>query len=64
LTEARITIGDKVLTEAQSMTVRVALSSFHVEIWEDDPLGTDEHARQMTDAYRERLAEIMPMVVK
>lgn len=62
--ETRITIGDNCLTEAQSMTVRVAVTSFQWEMADIDALGDDDEGRAMVRAYRERLAEIVPMLVR
>jgi hypothetical protein len=61
--EPTIIIGNKMLTEAQSMTVRVALSNFQLELM-GDPLaiGDDEHGQRMRAAYLARLSEIAPLV--
>ena len=63
MTEATIIIGNTMLTEAQAMTVRVAITDFLAEMNDPNALGDDFHGRAMTKAYRERLCEIIPMMV-
>jgi hypothetical protein len=48
--EARITINDVPLTTLQSMTVRVALATFAMDL-NDAGLGDDEHGTIMTQSY-------------
>jgi hypothetical protein len=60
--EAVVTINGKRLTEAQSMTLRVAISSFGSSST-DGSLGDDEHGMIMAKAYRERSREIFEMMV-
>jgi hypothetical protein len=48
--EASITINGHVLTTAQAMTVRVALSSFSMTL-QDEGCGDDEHGKLMTKGY-------------
>ncbi len=62
MTEPTIIIGDKMLTEGQSMTVRVALNNFLIELQDGDGLGDDEHGRAMTAAYRDRIIEVLRMM--
>lgn len=50
--EPEITVNGTRLTEAQAMTVRVALASF------DTYRGDDEHGRAMSRAYADRLREV------
>jgi hypothetical protein len=54
--EPRITINGSLLTNAQAMTVRVALGSFAMSL--ESGLGDDEHGRAMTAGYKARLNEI------
>ena len=52
MSEARITINDVTLTEAQSMTVRVALEAFASELAANDEVG------DIAALYLERIKEI------
>lgn len=56
MTEAHIVINGNRLTDAQSMTVRVALESFAVTM--ADGLGHDAHGRQMVAGYKESILDI------
>lgn len=58
--EAAITINGVVLTPGQSMTVRVALNSFAMDL-NADGLGDDDHGKTMTRLYLGRVAEIQQM---
>jgi hypothetical protein len=59
--EAFITVNGHALTKSQSMTVRVALSSF-LGILEGEGIGDDEHGKRMEAAYRARLTEIFALM--
>ena len=61
--EPRITINGTELTAGQSMTVRVAISSFIINM-QSDGLGDDEHGKIMTAAYLERAREVEGLLVK
>ena len=56
--ESEIIVNGKILTEAQVMTVRVALNGFSVDL-QDNGLGDDEHGKAMARAYLARLGEII-----
>ena len=56
-TEAKVTVNGIELTEAQSMTLRVALESFALDV-QGDGLGKDAHGRKMAALYRDRIREI------
>jgi hypothetical protein len=43
--------------EGQSMTVRVAITSFAADLLENG-LGDDDHGKKMTAAYLERIGEL------
>ncbi len=58
--EPDITINGQKLTEAQAMTVRVALSDFYTGL--EAGLGDDEHGKRMTAAYRARLEELFRII--
>ena len=60
-TEATITINGKLLTKAQSLSVRVAVSSFIHDLHYVG-LGTDQHGVNMTDEYLSRCREIEPLI--
>jgi hypothetical protein len=62
--EPIITVNGHKLTEAQAMTVRVAIESFAAMLAEDGALGADEHARALTDLYKTRLAQIQIAMYK
>lgn len=59
--EADITISGQPLTEAQSMTVRVALGSFMLGLKEDG-LGDDATGQAIAEGYKQRLAEIITLI--
>jgi hypothetical protein len=57
MAEPKITINGRELTEAQAMTLRVALNSFLSDLAAEG-LGDDEHGKRMTEAYLQRGSEI------
>lgn len=60
MSEPRIHIGDRVLTNAQAMAVRVAVSTFHIEVVSEesrDALGP------IADAYHARLGEVLTIMI-
>jgi hypothetical protein len=61
MAEAFMTINDKPLTAAQSMTVRVALSTFAMDL-HGQGLGDDEHGSTMTEGYLKAIREIYRMM--
>jgi hypothetical protein len=46
------------LSEAQNMTMWVALQSFGSEMEQPDALGTDEHGKAISKSYLQRVREI------
>jgi hypothetical protein len=60
--EPVITMNGRTLTQGQAMTVRVAVCNFQLELREG-VLGIDDHGRHMTNAYRERLAEVAHLML-
>lgn len=62
-TEAQIIINGHALSDAQSMALRVACTSFHGEMSVDGALGEDKHGRQMAALYRERLGEVLHIIL-
>jgi hypothetical protein len=63
LTEPRITINGRLLTEGQAMAVRVAIAAYHQELQDPDHLGTDRDGRRLTHAYRDRLEEVLRFIL-
>lgn len=64
LREAQIVINGVELNFAQSMTIRVAIASFLMDLEDPDHLGEDEHGRIMTQGYRTRATEIQNIIFK
>ncbi len=60
--EADIFINGVKLTPAQSMTVRVAISSLQMSLQEG--LGDDEHGRAMTSRYQKACREINSAILR
>jgi hypothetical protein len=60
MNEPSIRIGDHVLTEAQSMAVRVAVTSFHAETAAE---GCREQLGPIADAYHARLGEVLNIML-
>jgi hypothetical protein len=58
--EPAITINGKPLTNAQAMTVRVALGSFHISLT-GDGLGDDMTGQQLCQGYLYQLQTIFQM---
>jgi hypothetical protein len=55
--EAKVIINGRLLTDAQSMTLRVAIEDFAQSLV-NEGLGDDEHGQRMKAAYLDRIAEI------
>jgi len=64
MTEARIEINGRLLSEAQAMTVRTALTDLSFRMQHEDALGDDEHGRRMVLAYRELATEVLRMMIE
>lgn len=62
--EPTITINGQMLTKGQAMAVRVAITNFHDDMHKADTLGKDEHGLAMTKAYRERLTEVITIILR
>jgi hypothetical protein len=60
--EARIRIGDTLLTYSQSATVRVALNSYLVEMSAPGALGDDERGREMAATYARNCKELLELI--
>lgn len=61
--EAEIVIGGKTLTFAQSMTLRVAISSF-ISDMHTTGCGSDAHGVEMTRLYIARAREIEDQILR
>ncbi len=64
MNEPKITINGVDLTEAQAMTMRVALSNFGAAMAQPYALGADDHGKAMARLYTERSGEILAMMVR
>jgi hypothetical protein len=60
--EPAITVNGRRLTEAQAMTVRVALNHFSRDMGESGALGGGEHGKAMSKAYQHRAGEALEMM--
>jgi hypothetical protein len=58
--EPKIQIGDHVLTEAQTMALRVAATTFHMKVSDEE--YRQELGEALADAYRNRLGEILTIM--
>lgn len=61
MAEPKIVIEGTELTEAQAMTVRVALDDFR-ERHQTGALGADQHGRTMSSAYAKRSDEVLTLI--
>ena len=61
--EAIITINGMTLTVGQSLTVRLAVSSFVLELTKNG-LGNDPHGEEMAKLYLARAGEVREMMLK
>lgn len=57
--ESEIIINGHRLTDAQAMTVRVALNGLVADMAKEGALGTDAHAKCMSEAYVDRGREVL-----
>lgn len=64
MTEPQITIDGVDLSPAQAMAVRVAISNFYAELEQPGALGNDEHGLLLAKAYRERLVEVLAIILR
>lgn len=60
--EPKIIINGKEMSEGESMTIRVALSSFFVELQDNDALGKDKIGREIARLYRENMYGIFEVM--
>ena len=61
--EATITINGVPLTNQQSMTVRVALTSFHSRMQNPLELGNDKHGASMVALYRKSSGSVLDIIL-
>lgn len=59
MNEAMVTVNGTPLTDAQVMTMRVALTSFMTDMKEPNALGNDEHGLFMAKSYHEKATQIL-----
>lgn len=63
--EPAMTINGVQLSIGQSMAVRCAITMYHAEMCgTDNPVGTDEHGIIMQKLYRDRLDEVITIIMK
>ena len=55
--EPKITINDQRCSGAESMTIRVALESFAMEL-QSNGLGDDENGKALTDGYLKQIESV------
>jgi hypothetical protein len=60
--EVPMVVNGVLLTGAQAMAVRVAISSFKSDMLQPQALGDDEHGKFMARAYAERLGEVEKLI--
>jgi len=63
MNEARITINGVELTIGQSMTLRVALQSFAMDLREKG-LGSDETGKAIAKGYLARISEMNDLIMR
>jgi hypothetical protein len=59
---ASLIVNGQALTDAESESLRCAVTAFHSEMCEDDALGADEHGRFMTRAYRQHMERVLTLM--
>lgn len=60
--EARITINGKTLTDAQAMTLRVALGLFLMDMNNENALGGDKSGEDIRKLYLEEGRQILRLI--
>lgn len=61
--EPKIQIEDYVLSEGHALAVRVAITSFHSNVSTDNDLRRDI-GKDLADSYRDRLAEVLAVILR
>jgi hypothetical protein len=61
--EPDITINGVRLSVGQAMALRVAATSYHVEMSQPNALGDDEVGVGIAKGYRERLSEVLDLMI-
>ena len=59
--EPIITINGIVCTDAMAATIRVAINNFSIDLT-NNGLGDDDHGKEMTSLYLERIKEINSLI--
>ena len=58
MSEPIIVINGNKLTNCQSMTIRVAIEQFAIDLKEENALGEDETGKQIAQGYKRNITEI------
>jgi hypothetical protein len=62
--EPEIRINGIALTTAQAMSVRVAVSSFFMELSDEDALGEDDSGKSIREGYSKALSDVLKLMQK
>ena len=63
MNEPKITINGQPLTDAQAMTLRVAIGSYTIDMSETHALGEDASGERLRKEYLARLQKIQQLLV-
>lgn len=63
MSRSQIKINHIVLSSSQVEAVRFACTTVHSELQDDNHLGTDAVGRAMTRNYRDRLMEVLKLII-
>lgn len=58
MSEPVIVVNGNKLTNSQSMTMRVAIEQFAMDLREENALGDDQVGKQIAQGYKENITEI------
>jgi len=64
MSEPNIIVNGVVLTDAQSMSLRVALNDFQISMASDSALGDDDTGEAIRKGYSDRLAEVAKIMLQ
>ena len=62
--EAHVAIDGVTLTQGQSMTLRVAMEFFRMDLLKPASLGEDDMGKRLASAYAKNAAEISSMLLE
>lgn len=60
--EPIIHINGQQLSPGQAATIRVALHHFNDDLSRENPLGSDEHGKEMTRLYEENINSVLALM--